>query len=144
MKRYSSSYFSFPDLFICLCISIIAYYLPSVLLRYGSSVSRDAMEDEVNQFNAIIGMLMHNETITVKQILIEMESFALVFKKSIRMCIDDYASGDIEALNELMEREPYEPFRRIVENLIRCDSMPVYQAFDEIKLDQDGYISKES
>ena len=31
------------------------------------------MEDEVNQFNAIIGMLMHNETITVKQILIEME-----------------------------------------------------------------------
>ena len=32
------------------------------------------------------------------------------------MCIDDYASGDIEALNELMEREPYEPFRRIVEN----------------------------
>ncbi|HHT88929.1 MAG TPA: hypothetical protein GX002_07965 [Clostridiales bacterium] len=142
VKRYSSSYFSFPDLFICLCISIIAYYLPSVLLRYGSSVSRDAMEDEVNQFNAIIGMLMHNETITVKQILIEMESFALVFKKSIRMCIDDYASGDIEALNELMEREPYEPFRRIVENLIRCDSMPVYQAFDEIKLDQDGYISK--
>ncbi|TAH70331.1 MAG: hypothetical protein EWM47_05610 [Anaerolineaceae bacterium] len=142
VKRYQGEYFSFIDLLICLCISVIAYYLPFILLRYGSSVSRDAMEDEVNQFNAIIGMLMHNETITVKQILVEMESFALVFKQSIRMCIDDYASGDIEALNELKEREPYEPFRRIVDNLIRCDAMTISQAFEEIKLDQDGYISK--
>lgn len=134
--------FSFADLVICICISTIAYCLPFVLLRYGSTVSRDAMEDEVNQFNAIIGMLMHNETITVKQILMEMESFAVVFKQSIRICIDDYASGDIEALNELKEREPYEPFRRIIENLIRCDFVPIYQAFDEIKLDQDGYISR--
>ena len=142
VKSYQSNYFSFPDMIICLCISLIVYYLPNLLLRYGASVSKDAMEDEVNQFNAIIGMLMHYETITVKQILVEMESFAMVFKQSIRGCIDDYASGDIEALNELKEREPYEPFRRIIDNLIRCDVMPISMAFDEINLDQDGYISK--
>jgi len=100
------------------------------------------MEDEVNQFNAIIGMLMYNETITVKQILTEMESFALIFRQSIRMCIDDFSSGDIEALNELREREPYEPFRRIVDNLIRCDAMPVHQAFAEINLNQEGYMAR--
>ena len=42
------------------------------------------MEDEVNQFNALIGMLMYNDTMTVKQILQEMESFAVVFKQSIK------------------------------------------------------------
>jgi len=137
-----SIYFSFPDLLASLCIGAAAYYLPFVLLSFGSSVSRDAMEDEVNQFNAIIGMLMYNETITVKQILTEMESFALIFRQSIRMCIDDFSSGDIEALNELREREPYEPFRRIVDNLIRCDAMPVHQAFAEINLNQEGYMAR--
>jgi hypothetical protein len=90
----------------------------------------------------IIGMLMHNETITVKQILVEMESFAQVFKQSIRICIDEYSSGDLVALDDLKEREPYEPFRRVIENLILCDEMPISQAFSEIQLDQDGYMSK--
>lgn len=142
MEKYRIDYISFIDFAVCLFISIIAYYIPLFILRYGSSVSGDAIEDEVNQFYALIGMLMYNETITIKQILIEMESFAIIFKQSIRICIDDYASGDMLALNELKEREPYEPFRRIVDNLIRCDAMPVSQAFGEIQLDQDGYMLK--
>ena len=142
VSQYYNHHISFLDVFVCLCISIISYYIPHVMLKYGSSVSRDAMEDEVNQFNALIGMLMHSETMTVKQILVEMESFAVVFKQSIRMCLDDYASGDVEVLNDLTEREPYEPFRRIADNLIRCDDMSISQAFCEIQVDHDGYMSK--
>jgi len=142
IEKYQNEYFSFVDLVICLCLSIIAYYLPYIILKYNSTVSKDAMEDEVNQFNALIGMLMYNEAVTVKQILEEMESFSVVFRQSLRMCIDDYGSGDIEALNKLKEREPYEPFRRIVDNLIRCDDMPVSQAFAEIQVDHKGYITK--
>lgn len=142
VEKYQSEYFSFLDFLVCLLISLLAYYIPKIILRYSSSVSRDAMEDEVNQFNAIIGMLMHNETVTVKHILVELESFSIVFKQSIRICIDEYASGDLTALNDLMEREPYEQFRRIIENLILCDEMPISQAFSEIQLDQDGYMSK--
>jgi hypothetical protein len=140
--KYQNDYFSFLDLVICLYISILAYYLPKILLKYSGIVSKDAMEDEVNQFNALIGMLMYNDTMTVKQILQEMESFAVVFKQSIRICIDEYGSDDIYALNKLKEREPYEPFRRIVDNLIRCDEMPISMAFNEIQVDRDGYISK--
>lgn len=142
INQYNSHRISFLDLLICFLISFIAYYLPDIILMYSSSVSRDAMEDEVNQFNALIGMLMHNETMTVKRILQEMESFALVFKQSLRMCIDNYSSGDLEALKELKEREPYEPFRRIVDNLMRCDDMPISQAFNEINIEIDGYMAK--
>jgi hypothetical protein len=140
--KYHSEYISFLDILICLLISLVAYYIPKIILRYSSSVSRSAMEDEVNQFNAIIGMLMYSETVTVKQILVEMESFAIVFKQSIRICIDEYTSGDMVALNDLKEREPYKPFGRLIENLILCDDMPISQAFSEIQLDQDGYMSK--
>lgn len=142
VDRYQKEYISFIDVFICLCISIVAYYIPFIILKYTGAVSKDAMEDEVNQFNALIGMLMYNDSVTVKQILEEMESFAVVFRQSLRICIDDYGSGDIEALNMLKEREPYEPFRRIVDNLMRCDDMPISQAFAEIQVDNDGYISK--
>jgi len=142
VAKYQNEHVSFADMLICLCISILAYYLPHIILKYSSTVSKDAMEDEVNQFNALIGMLMYNEDVTVKRILEEMESFSVVFRQSLRMCIDDYGSGDIEALVKLKEREPYEPFRRIVDNLMRCDDMPVSQAFAEIQVDCDGYISK--
>ena len=142
VRKYHNDIISFLDLFVCLMISLLAYFTPRILLRYTSSVSRDAMEDEVNQFNALIGMLMYNETVTVKQILVEMESFAMVFKQSIRICIDEYASGDMESLIKLKDKEPYENFRRIIDNLMRCDQMPIRQAFSEIQLDHDGYITK--
>ena len=47
---------------------------------------------------------MYNQAVTTKQILVEMESFAMVFKASIRMCIDDFSTGDIEALRSLRKR----------------------------------------
>lgn len=142
VNKYKTYYISFSDLLIWFLLSIIAYYLPLIILKYSSSVSKDAMEDEVNQFKALIGMLMYRETMTVKRILKEMESFALVFKQSLRTCIDNYSSGDLEALNLLKEEEPYEPFRRIVDNLIRCDDMPISQAFSEINIEMDGYMAK--
>ena len=142
VNKYKTYYISFSDLLIWFLLSIIAYYLPLIILKYSSSVSKDAMEDEVNQFKALIGMLMYKETMTVKRILKEMESFALVFKQSLRTCIDNYSSGDLEALNLLKEEEPYEPFRRIVDNLIRCDDMPISQAFSEINIEMDGYMAK--
>ena len=142
VRKYNSDFISFVDLLVCLFISIIAYYLPKAILKYSSAISKNAMEDEVNQFNAIIGMVMYNEAMTIKGLLKEMESFAMVFKQSLRMCIDDYSSGDLEALGDLKEREPYEPFRRIVDNLIRCDDMTIKQAFSEIQLERDGYMAK--
>lgn len=142
VNAYKKEYFSLLDLSVCLLLSIFAYYLPNLMLKYNSTVSKDAMEDEVNQFNALISMLMYTDGMTVKQILEEMESFAVVFKQSLQVCINDYGSGDMEALNALKEKEPYDSFNRIVDNLIRCDDMPIEQAFHEIDVERDGYMAK--
>ena len=142
VNEYKKEYFSFLDLLLCISLSIFSYYLPKLVLKYNSLVSKEAMEDEVNHFNALISMMMYVDSMTVKQILEELEKFAVVFKESLRRCINNYSSGDMEALVELKENEPYEPFQRLVDNLIRCDDMPIYQAFHEIDIERDGYIAR--
>lgn len=142
VNKYNSIHLSFFDIFICVLIGVAAYYMPIVILKYNSTASKDARDDEVNQYNALIGMLMYNPSITVRQILIEMESYSVVFKQSIRNCINNFSAGDIKALERLKEEEPYGPFVRIVENLIRCDDMPAYEAFHEVDVEREGYLSK--
>ena len=97
------------------------------------------MEDEVNQFNSIIYMLMYIEHMAVKDILIELEIFATIFKKSLQECLNEYNTGDIEALEKMKEKETYEPFRRMVDNFIRCDIIPIDKAFDEVSSDRENY-----
>ena len=142
VEKYRAAHMSFPDLIICILLGIIAFFLPDILLSYSISVSKDAMEDEINQFNALIGMLMYDSSMTERRILRELESFAVVFKQSLRSCINDYSSGDIKALEKLKEEEPYPAFIRIVDNLIRCDDMPVYEAFHEVDVEREGYLAK--
>lgn len=142
VKEYKDEHFSFFDLLLSFVFALFAYYLPALMLKYNSSVSKDAMEDELNHFNALICMLMHIDSMTVKQILEELEAVAVVFKEALRNCLNSYSAGDIEALQELKANEPYEPFRRLVDNLLRCDDMPIYQAFHEIDIERDGYLAK--
>lgn len=142
VREYKDEYFSFYDLFISISLSMFVYFLPRLMLSYNSSVSKDSMEDEVNHFNALICMLMYIDSMTVKQILEELEAIAVVFKESLRNCLNNYSAGDIAALEELKANEPYEPFRRLVDNLLRCDDMPIYQAFHEIDIERDGYMER--
>lgn len=140
--QYQMEYFSFWDFLVCFILSVFTYCLPSLLLRFNASVSVEAMEDEVNHFNALICMLMYIDSMTVKQILEELETFAQVFRGSLQKCLNNYSAGDLEALRELKENEPYEPFARMVDNLIRCDDMPIYQAFHEIDTEREGYMAR--
>jgi hypothetical protein len=142
VTRYQAQHFGFWDFFLCMIVSIIAFYMPELLMKFSSRVNKDAMEDEVNQFNALISMLLYDKSMTVKQILIEMESYAIVFKQSLKICINDFSSGDRKALQQLKEDEPYPPLNRIIDNLIRCEDMPMYEAFHEVDMEREGYLSK--
>lgn len=142
VDEYHREYLTFLDFVVAILMGGLAYYLPFLLLNYHKAASVDAMEDEVHQFHALISMLMFIDGISVKQILVELESFANVFKQSLQHCINDYSSGDVEALEALKEREPFEPYRRMIDNFLRCDDMPIHQAFHEINIDKDGYMGK--
>ena len=139
VSLYQNEYFKWYELLICLALTVFAYYVPYLLVLYKLRIMKYSMEDEVNQMNFIISMLMYNAHITVKDLLEEIELFSVIFRKSIQECINEYNSGEIEALTRLKEKESFGPFIRLVDNLIRCDAMPIYKAFDEIASDRENY-----
>lgn len=142
IKQYHLEYFQWYELLICFGIGLIAFYLPYWLILYKKNIQQMNMEDEVNQLNSIIYMLMYCDHITVKQLLEEMELFAVVFKQPLQQCINDYNSGDVEALERMRDGEAFEPLKRLVNNLIRCDDVAIYKAFDEIAADRENYYER--
>lgn len=139
VEAYKTEYFKWYELIICIAAAVIAYYVPYWMILYRKRLLKIAMEDEVNQFNSIIYMMMYMNHVTVMDLLEQMELFAVVFKKSLQECMNDYNSGYIEALQRMKEKEAYGPFRRLVDNLIRCDAMSIDKAFDEISSERENY-----
>lgn len=139
VTAYRNEYIKWYEFLICIMVSAISYYIPYFMILYKKKVLQMNMEDEVNQFNSIIYMMMYIDHVTVKELLEELETFSLVFKRTLQECINDYNSGDIEALERMKEKESYGPFRRLVDNLIRCDSISIDKAFDEISSDRENY-----
>lgn len=139
IKQYQAEYFKWYELLVCIGILIAGYFIPYLMILYRKKVITMIMEDEVNQYQSIIFMMMYIDHVTVIDILEQMELFAVVFKRSIQECMNDYNSGDIEALTRMKEKEPFGPFRRLVDNLIRCDIIAIENAFDEIASDRENY-----
>ncbi len=139
VNQYQREYFKWYELLICLCSGVVGYYLPYWFILYRKRIMLMNMEDEMNQFHSIIYMMMYIDHITVKDLLEELELFASVFKRSLQECINDYNSGEIEALERMKQKESYAPFCRLADNLIRCDSMSLEKAFDEIASDRENY-----
>lgn len=135
-------YYKWYELLIALIIAIITYYIPYFQLILLKKMRQMVMDDEVIQFQSIILMIMFIDRMTVETVLEWMENFANIFKKSIEDCINNLQSGEIEALEELKQKEPYEPFVNIIEKLQMCDKIGIEKAFDEIGVERFNYQEK--
>ncbi len=123
-------------------LALFAYCFPYWMLLYRRKIMQMSMEDEIIQYQSIIIMLMYMKRISVLSILELMESFAVIFKESIQDCINDYNAGDIQALEEMREKEVFEPFKRLVDSLLISDRIGIEKAFDETTADHIYYQDK--
>lgn len=130
------------QIILAFVFGLFAYAYPYFMVKYKSRIMKMNMEDEVIQFQSIIMMVKNMERISIINILEFMEDFATIFKDSIHTCINDFDAGDIEALEDLRDKERFEPFRRIVNGLIISDGIGIEKAFDEISTDQLFYQDK--
>lgn len=142
VKAYNSEYYKWYELLISCFIAVLAFYSPYIALIIRKQLMEMHMQDEVIQFQALIYMQMHFERTSVEDILTSMEDYAIVFKQSISECLNDYSSGEIDALEALKEKESYEPFKKLVDNLIMCDSIEMKKAFGEVLVDRKIYQDK--
>lgn len=140
---YNSHYFKWWELIICIMLGALFYNFPYWLLLFRKRVLQMGMEDEVMQFHTIIMMLMYIERMSVEDILKWMEQFAVIFKNSIRKCLNNFEYSDYEALEQLKIDEPFLPFTRLVENLQSAsDKISISQAFDELIIERGYYQEK--
>lgn len=140
--KYQKEYFKWYELIIACLASVSAYWLPYFIVLYSRRIMQMSMEDEVIQFQSIILMLMHIDRMSIENILEWLENFSVIFRPSIQECINDFSSGDIEALDELIRKEPFEPFVRLIENLQMCDKIGIEKAFDEVAVERANYQEK--
>lgn len=142
IKAYQMEYYKWYELLIAFIITVITYYIPYFKLILLKKMRQMVMDDEVIQFQSIILMIIFIDRMTVETILEWMENFAYVFKKSIQNCINNLQSGEMEALEELKQKEPYEPFVNIIDKLQMCDKIGIEKAFDEIAIERFNYQEK--
>ena len=99
-------------------------------------------EDEIIRFQGIILMLMHADRITVDQILMQMERFAVNFKMQIEEISDKLSYKGMSVFKEVKEQTEYLPFSRLLDGFIACDDMYICKAFEDVELDRKYYIEK--
>lgn len=143
LQKYNRQYYKWWEFLLSLAGGALFYYVPYWLLLFKKKMVMMNMEEEVMQFHTIILMIMYVERISVEDILKWMEQFAFIFRDSIRKCLNNYESGDYEALEQLKLDEPYTPFVRVVENLQSASSkIPIVKAFDQLRTERGYYQDK--
>lgn len=139
-KIIESEYFKWWELLIAIMLSAAAYHLPVLILKFQKKIRYMEMQDEVNQFHTIIGILSQFERVDVETVLEWMERHSEIFKDPIKNCLNNYSSGQQEALDVLKEDVPFESFARIVDKLkLSADKIPLIEAFDDLKMTQQYY-----
>ena len=129
---YHNTYFHWWFYLIAVIALVVVYNVPMFLMRSKEEELQIVMQDEVIQYHAIILLLVYFENVNALTILEWMNIFSEVFTTSIARCITDFTMNEQDALQKLYDSEPYEPFQRIVENLMMVDDVGVLQAFNEL------------
>lgn len=129
---YHNTYFHWWFYLIAVLALAAVYNVPMFLMKSKEEELQIVMQDEVIQYHAIILLLIYFENVNALTILEWMNVFSEVFTTSIARCITEFTMNEQDALQKLYDSEPYEPFQRIVENLMMVDDVGVLQAFNEL------------
>lgn len=168
LNSYYKESFKWWELIISIIIAFFLMDLPTWILWFKRYLRKADMEDEIFQFNTIILLLMHHETVSVSVILEWMERFSDIFFNPIRKCIINLQSGTTQSLNELKthsgsaeevnyikaqsgplyalqglrEDVKYKAFTRLVDNLISADKIGVLKAFEALESERSFYTDE--
>lgn len=126
------------EILIAIILSFIFSNIPIWILYFQKYLRKKNMMYEVFQFDTIIIMLMSHDRVSVRMILEWMERYSDVFKNPIKNCLSIYSKGHVNALLELKNSVKFQPFCRIIDNLIAAeDSIQIKKAFSSLKLERE-------
>ncbi|MCG7409170.1 hypothetical protein MH117_17270 [Paenibacillus sp. ACRRX] len=142
-ETLEQEYYKWWELLLAIAVGVVGYSVPIWVLQFQRRLRAMDMQNEVDQFHAIILILSEFERMSVEQILEWMERFAIIFRPSLQSCLLHYDSGATASLEQLKEDSPFVPFVRIVERLLNAvEKIPIKEAFDDLELEQEYYKEK--
>lgn len=142
VTTYQNSYVHWYHVLASVVVSCVAFMVPYLWLLYNKRSMQFQLQNEVMQFQALIMILMPIKGMSAQTILDWMLIFSRVFHKSIHTCSIKMTSAEKEAFDELIEAEPYEPFRDLIRKLQMCDKVGVASAFATIGVTRNNYVEK--
>ncbi len=99
-------------------------------------------EEEIVRFQTIILMIMHIDRMTIAEILQKLESFAVLFKTHIYELSNVLSYKGTDTFREAKGTTGFAPYEKMMDSFIACDTMPIYQAFEDVESDRMYYVEK--
>lgn len=121
---------------------ICTYYGQVIMIRLKKQLMLMERESEIIRFQGIILMLMHADRMTIDQMLLQLERFAISFRQQIEEISDKLSYKGMAVFREYKDKSDFLPFNRIIDGFIACDDMYIYKAFEDIETDRQYYIAK--
>lgn len=140
--EYNKEYVKWYEILVAILVGIAGFYYPLIVKILQTVAIQRAMEDEVIQYQTIISMLVYIDRMTIDTVVEWMEEFGVIFKESLTECMNRMNAGDSDALDRLIEEEPFEMFDRVIENLKMSDRIGVAKAFNEVDVERANYQDK--
>ncbi len=139
LETYDREAFDFLDIFIIIIAAVIAFFCPTLIMFVRKVVIKDRVADEIVQLQTVVNMMRKLPGILPINILLSMEEFSTVYKKSLRECISKYPTDPEAALQDLYFSEKETDFRMIIEDFLRVPQTGVENACAEVTSQIENY-----
>ncbi|WP_028393930.1 hypothetical protein [Bacillus cihuensis] len=142
-SKIENAFVKWWEVLLAMVVALFSYQLPVWILYFHRFMRKKEMENEVNQFYILIGVLREFDRMSVETILIWMERFSVVFREPLRECLQEFDSGPEETLKNMKDKVSFEPFNQIISRLeLSVVRISIKQAFNDSEVERDYYIAQ--
>lgn len=121
---------------------LVGYYTIFISILIRKQILIMEREEEIVRFQTIILMIMHIDCMTISEILQRLENFAVIFKIQIYELSNMLSYKGTDTFREAKGTTGFAPYEKIMDSFIACDTMPIYQAFEDVESDRMYYVDK--
>lgn len=136
--RLDKYFIYFKCFLVFIGFSYFGSYIPIWDLKLKRKSRLFEMREEVFEFNSVLLMASNHKNSSIVTVLEWMYNFSDIFQKPLYKCINNLQKGEIKALNELKKDVQFRPFSRLIDNLIRIESIKLNDAFDSLEKDREN------
>ena len=132
---YQNAYFKWYYLLVALIAAVAVYFNKFRALSANEKELQMFMQEEIIQLQSILLALRPIDRISQYEMLENLVTFSTVFKSSLQKCYNSIDTDEMAAYEQILEEEPFEPFQRIIKNLMAVDRIGVKQAFNDLEVE---------